>query len=93
MKTGSPVPEDMAVVYTANGDMEAHGIGSALEAAGIPVRLNAEAAGRIYALTVDGLGAVRVMVPADRVEEALEIISTPAEPVSDLSEEVPEEDR
>ncbi len=81
MKTGSPVPSDMAVVYTANGEMEAHGIRAALEAAGIPVHLNFEAAGKLYAVTVDGLGAVRIMVPTDRLEEAREIISTPAEPV------------
>lgn len=83
MKTGSPVPSDMDVVYTANGEMEAQGIRAALEAAGIPVHLNFESAGKLYAVTIDGLGAVRIMVPIDRVEEAKEIIATPAEPIAD----------
>ena len=86
MKTGSPVPSDMAVVYTANGEMEAHGIRTALEAAEIPVHLNFEAAAKLYAVTVDGLGAVKIMVPLDRLEEARAIIETPAELVGDLPE-------
>lgn len=81
MRTGSPNPDGLAVAYTANGDMEAQAIRATLEAAGIPVRLNSEAAGRLYAVTVDGLGAVRILVPVDRLEEARRIIETPAEPL------------
>ena len=92
MKTGSPIPSDMAVVYTANGEMEAQGIRAALDAAGIPVHLNFEAAAKLYAVTVDGLGAVRIMVPIDRVDEAREIISTPARPVDGPGDEPDDED-
>jgi hypothetical protein len=74
----------MAIVYTANGEMEAQGIRAALEAAGIPVHLNLEAAAKLYAVTVDGLGAVKVMVPIERLDEAREIIETPAELVGDF---------
>jgi hypothetical protein len=74
---------DMRVVHTASGVMEAESIRSMLEAAGIPVELRLEAATRLYAVTVDGLGAVRVAVPADRFDEARVLIETPAELVED----------
>ncbi len=70
------------VVYTANGEVEANGIRTALEAAGIPCEIQVEAAARLFPVTVDGLGAVRIRVPADRLEEAREILSTPAEPAA-----------
>lgn len=45
-----------------------------LESHGIPVMIAQEAIGRIYALTVDGLGAIRVMVPAGMKDEARRIL-------------------
>lgn len=74
---------DLKVVYTACGEMEAQGIGSMLEAAGIPVELRIESATRLYAVTVNGLGAVKIAVPADRFEEARMLIETPAVPLDD----------
>ena len=68
----------LEVVYTANGEMEAQAIRSALEAAGIPAKLKMEAAQKLFAVTVDGLGAVKVMVPSDRLEEARSIVENPA---------------
>ena len=81
MEHESTVPEQNAaleVAFTANGEMEAHAVRSALEAAGIPAELKMEAAQRLFAVTVDGLGAVKVMVPADRIEEARSIVENPA---------------
>jgi hypothetical protein len=52
-----------------------------LEAAGIPCLLRYESAGPVFGLTVDGLGAVRVLVPRHLAEEARALI-----------EEVPESD-
>jgi len=75
------------VVYTASGEVEAQSIRSALEAAGIPVKLGIEAATKLFAMTVDGLGAVKVLVPEDRVEEALEVIETPARPLGEGTSE------
>jgi hypothetical protein len=75
--------DDLKVVYTACGEMEAQSIKSMLEAAGIPVELRLEAATRLYAVTVDGLGAVGVAVPADRAEEARMLIETPAVTLDD----------
>ena len=86
MEHESAVPEQNApleVVFTANGEMEAHAVRSALEAAGIPAELKMEAAQRLFAVTVDGLGAVKVMVPADRLEEARSVIENPAAPLED----------
>jgi hypothetical protein len=66
------------VVFTANGECEAHAIRAALVAAGIPTEIRMEAAQQLFAVTVDGLGAVRVMVPAERAEEARAVIANPA---------------
>ena len=77
----------LVVAYTANGEAEANGIKSALEAAGIPAELKIGAVTKLFPVTVDGLGAVKVMVPADRLEEARAILETPAEPVGDEARE------
>ncbi len=74
---------EFEVVYTANGEAEAHGIKSALEAAGIPAELRIGAVMKLFPVTVDGLGAVKVMVPADRLEEAKVILETPAEVIDE----------
>ena len=86
MEHESTAPEQGAaleVIYTANGEMEAQAIRSALEAAGIPAELKMEAAQQLFAVTVNGLGAVKVMVPADRMEEARSVIENPAAPLDD----------
>ncbi len=81
----SPPEQDATfeVVYTASGEMEAHAVRSALEAAGIPAEIKMEAVQQLFAVTVDGLGAVKVMVPADRLEEALSIVRNPAALIED----------
>jgi len=81
--SGAMPEPDLKVVWTASGEMEAEGLRSALEAAGIPVMLRFEAAARYYPVTVDGLGAVKIMVPADRLEEAKMILDTPAETIEE----------
>lgn len=43
---------------------------SKLEAMEIPVLLKYESAGLVYGITVDGLGAVRIMVPEPYADEA-----------------------
>jgi hypothetical protein len=48
---------------------------SKLEAMEIPVLLQYESAGVIYGITVDGLGAVRVMVPAQYADEAMALLA------------------
>jgi hypothetical protein len=73
----------LEAVFTASGEMEAQAIRSVLEGAGIPAYIKMEAAQRLFAVTVDGLGAVKVMVPADRIEEARSVIENPALPIGD----------
>ena len=81
------VERELVLVHTANGEAEANGIKSALDAAGIPVELRIGAVTKLFPVTVDGLGAVKVMVPADRLEEARAILDTPAETVGTETDE------
>ncbi len=74
---------DLAAVYVASGEMEALTVKSVLEAAGIETTLKMEAVTKLLAMTIDGLGAVEVLVPADRLDEARAIIDTPAEIIED----------
>jgi len=64
----------LTTVYTAQGHLVAHVIKGKLESAGIPVLLDYESIGRVYGITVDGLGEVRVKVPQELAEEALEVL-------------------
>ncbi len=70
-------------VCTANGELEANAIKSALEAAGIPVEFQYESVSTVLPVSVDGLGAVKIMVPLERLEEARAIVETPAQPVGE----------
>lgn len=62
--------DEWVTVYFAQGMAEASIIKGRLETEDIPVKLKYEAAGRIYALTVDGLGEVKILVPASCQEKA-----------------------
>ena len=62
------------VAHIAQGELEASIIKSHLECEGIPVMLQYESVGRIFGLTVDGLGEIRILVPQGLVERAREII-------------------
>jgi len=63
------------VVATASGMTEANIITGRLASEEIATRLSYEAAGSIYAVTIDGLGEVRILVPAADWERAREILS------------------
>jgi hypothetical protein len=67
--------EDWRVVHIASGMTNANIIVGRLETEGIPARLKYEAAGTIYAVTIDGLGEVKVMVPSNYLEKAREVLS------------------
>jgi hypothetical protein len=66
--------DDLVVVFRAAGLSEAEIIKGFLESAEIPVHLSYESAGAVYGLTVDGLGEVRVKVPAGFAPLALELL-------------------
>ena len=63
------------VVARAAGMTQANLITGRLASEEIPTRLRYEAAGTIYAITVDGLGEVQILVPAEQWERAKEILS------------------
>ena len=63
------------VVATASGMTQANIIVGRLTSDGIRTRLRYEAAGPIYAITIDGLGEVRILVPVPDWERAKELLS------------------
>ena len=62
-------------VATASGKTQANIITGRLESEGIPTKLHYEAAGAIYAITIDGLGEVQILVPVADWERARMILS------------------
>ena len=58
------------------GQMEAEVLRAALETADIPVAMRSETVGRIYGLTTQQLGEVTLLVPAERLEEARELLES-----------------
>ena len=67
--------EEWRVVHVASGMTNANIIVGRLETEGIQTKLKYEAAGTIYAVTIDGLGEVKIMVPANYLEKARKILS------------------
>jgi hypothetical protein len=67
--------EKWEVAYTASGITNANIVVGRLETEGIPTKLKYEAVGTIYAITIDGLGAVDILVPIDLLEKAREVLS------------------
>ena len=62
---------------------------SKLEAMGIPVLLSYEAAGLVFGITIDGLGQVKVMVPAEFEAEAEDVLGiVEARPCDEEEEEL-----
>ncbi len=67
-------PSGFTVVCRVQGELQASVMKSRLESEGIPVFLEYESVGRVFGLTVDGLGEVRVLVPDALAEEARRLI-------------------
>jgi len=67
-------PSEFVVIFKTQGELAANVLKSHLESEGIPVLLKWESAGRVYGLTVDGLGQVSIMVPRELADEARLII-------------------
>lgn len=66
--------DKLIVVYRASGMAEAEIVKGYLESQEIPADLDYESVGPVVGLTLDGLGEVRVVVPADWEEIAREAI-------------------
>ena len=74
---------ELVTVRIVQGYMLAQVIKSKLESENIPVLLRYESVGRVLGITFDGLGQVKVMVPAPLLEEAERALATD-EPLTDL---------
>ncbi|RME12074.1 MAG: hypothetical protein D6802_05245 [Ardenticatenia bacterium] len=66
---------ELECVFVGQGLLQAEVAKSKLEAFGIPAILQYESVGPIYGLTVDGLGQVKVMVPADLADKARRLLN------------------
>jgi hypothetical protein len=62
-------------VCVTYGLLRAYVLKGRLELAGIPVLLEYESAGPAIGVTVDGLGEVHILVPANRFEEASALLA------------------
>ncbi|MBN1485367.1 MAG: DUF2007 domain-containing protein [Chloroflexia bacterium] len=80
--------EPLSVVRTVYNEPLAYLLKGQLEQEGIPVHVQFEAAGRVYGLTVDGLGANRLMVPESLAAEAEEILQAFEEDGAEVFEEL-----
>jgi len=63
-------------VHTAAGEFEAQQVKAFLKANGIPCTIEGEALRNTHGLTVDGLGAARIVVPNALADTARELLAT-----------------
>lgn len=71
---------DFVVISIVQGEVAANIIKSHLESEGIPALLKYESVGRVFGLTVDGLGQVKILVPQELADEAKHIIEARESP-------------
>jgi len=69
------VYSDYVAVATVNGSVEEAQICSFLRGSGIPTKVRGEALRRTHGITVDGIGAAQIEVPAEFAEAARELIA------------------
>jgi hypothetical protein len=71
----------LSVVKTVQGLLKAHVVKTYLESHGIPAALDYESAGPALGITIDGLGEVHILVPADRARRARRLLMRQRRPV------------
>ena len=64
----------LVVIEIVQGEPTAQVMKAHLESEGIPVLLQYESMGTVYGVTMDGLGAVKILVPQEYAEEARQIL-------------------
>jgi Putative prokaryotic signal transducing protein len=74
-RNGIMEEEKWEVAFTASGMTNANIVLGRLETEGIPAKLKYEAVGAIYAITIDGLGKVDILVPARDLPKAREVLA------------------
>jgi hypothetical protein len=67
--------KELKELIVVEGMMEAEIIKSKLDSFKIPNMLKYESTGRLFGITLNGLGKVKVMVPEDYFEEAKRILN------------------
>ena len=67
--------KDPVVVFTAQGEIEETQVRSFLAAHDIPTIVQGEALRKTHGLTLNGLGAVEILVAAEHEEEALRLFA------------------
>jgi ribonuclease III len=72
---GRGTPPVLAVVFRTHSDIEATIVRGLLEAHGIFVALSSDLTHSVFPVSIDGLGEVRVSVPASQADEARTIIA------------------
>ena len=68
--------EQTQCVFVANGDLHAHQVRAFLEAAGIPTAVRGESLRHTHGLTMNGLGAVQILVAETDVEQARRLLDS-----------------
>ena len=68
--------EQTHCVFVANGDMHAHQVCAFLESAGIPTAVRGESLRHTHGLTMNGLGAVQILVADADVEQARRLLES-----------------
>jgi hypothetical protein len=63
-------------VFVANGEMQAQQVRAFLEAAGVSTLERGESLRNTHGLTLNGLGAVEILVAADDAEQARSLLSS-----------------
>ena len=61
-------------VFVANGEIHAQQIRAFLESAGIPTAVRGESVRHTHGLTLDGLGAVEILVAETDVDQARSLL-------------------
>jgi len=67
--------DDPVVIFTAQGEIEETQVRSFLAAHDIPTFVQGEALRKTHGLTLDGLGAVEILVAAEHEEQARELLA------------------
>lgn len=68
--------QQLTRVFVASGEVQAQQIRAFLEAAGVSTIERGEALRHTHGLTLDGLGAVEILVPVEQADEARTLLSS-----------------
>lgn len=83
-----PAPGEVELVRVS-GAINAEPVLAALRANGIPARMQGEALGSVYGLTLDGLGEVVILVPEEDAERARDLLAAAEQHQLEVGEDEP----